>query len=263
MPSVVNSNTPDYHAIADTECSGVFCMEMRETQPYHNAPKYMSCSGDYHLFAKHGDKVYLEVRHAGEIVISFAELQQNKYLKAYYDISLLLANDKHRLLKNEEFNKTYNQIYGYTGGKAWSKEDREWSLETAYIDQSDHKAYKIIPSGNVCYYKINPTNLKDTKYSAPQELEAFKLGYMNCLPRVKWFSHRSVIYENIAMEYVMNENKKHILNLTTLNSKYCMNDDILTKIYNMVSSGSKYEYITSKYEYITSKEENNSLILAE
>ena len=52
------------------------------------------------------------------------------------------------------------------------------------------------------------------------------------------------------------ENKKHILNLATLNGKYCMNDDILTKIYNMVSLGGKYEYITSK-------KENNALILAE
>jgi hypothetical protein len=54
----------------------------------------------------------------------------------------------------------------------------------------------------------------------------------------------------------MNENKKHIINLATLNGKYCMNDDILTKIYNIVSLGSKYEYITSK-------EESDALILAE
>ncbi len=44
-------------------------------------------------------------------------------------------------------------------------------------------------------------------------------------------------------------------NLATLNGKYCMNDDILTMIYNNVSIGGKYEYITSK-------EESNALILA-
>jgi hypothetical protein len=54
----------------------------------------MSCRGDYHLFAKQEDKVYIEVRNAGEIVISFAELQKNKYWKYYYDLSLLLSNDK-------------------------------------------------------------------------------------------------------------------------------------------------------------------------
>ena len=241
------------HTIADTECSGVFWMQMRETQPYHDAPNYMSCSGDYHLFAKNGDKVYMEVRNAGEIVISFVELQKNKFWKYYYDLSLMLANDKHKLIKNETFNKTYNQIYGYTEYRKWSG-DRVWSLETAYIDQSDLKKIKIFPRGNVCYYKKNPFDLEKMEYSTPRELEVFEQGYMNGLVRVKWFSHRSVIYENIAMEYVMNENKKHIHNLTTLNSKYCMNDDILTKIYNMVSLGSKYEYIMSK---------NNALILAE
>jgi hypothetical protein len=51
------------------------------------------------------------------------------------------------------------------------------------------------------------------------------------------------------------ENKKYILNLATLNSKYCMNDDILTIIYNIVSIGSKYEYINSN--------ENSDVLLLE
>jgi len=197
------------HTIANTECTGVFCQRIYETQPYHNAPNYMSCSGDYHLFAKQGDKVYIEVRNAGEIVISFAELQKNKYLKYYYDLSLLLSNDKHRLIKNEEFNKDYDQIYGYTAGRVY-KGDRVWSLETAYIDQSDMKNFKIIPCGNVCYYKINPFDLESMEYSTSQELERFELGYMNGLERVKWFSHRSVIYEKIAFEFQLNKMEKEL-----------------------------------------------------
>ena len=197
------------HAIANVACTGVFCQRIREVQPYHNAPNYMSCSGDYHLFAKQGDKVYIEVRNAGEIVISFAELQKNKYLKYYYDLSLMLSNDMHRLIKNEEFNKDYNQIYGYTAGRVYTG-DRVWSLETAYIDQSNYKAFKIIPSGNVCYYKINPADLEKMEYSTQQELECFELGYMNCLDRVKWFSHRSVIYEKIAIEYQLNKMEKEL-----------------------------------------------------
>jgi hypothetical protein len=200
----------------------------------------------------------MEVRNAGEIVISFAELQKNKYWKYYYDLSLMLANDKHKVIKNEAFNKDYNEIYGYTAGRVYTG-DRVWSLDTAYIDQSDLKNFKIIPSGNVCYYKINPFDLEKMEYSTQQELERFELGYMNGLERVKWFSSRSVIYKNIADEYVMNENKKHILNLTTLNAKYCMNDDILTKIYNIVSIGDKYEYIS----YISSNEESDAQILEE
>ena len=262
----MSNTSSNNHAIANTECTGVFWQHIREMQPYHNAPNYMSCRGDYHLFLRCGDKVYIEVRNAGEIVISYAELQKNKlgFLKYYYDLSLMLANDEHKIMKNKPFNKLYDNIYEYT-------EDRVWSLETAYIDQTDNRAqtYKIIPSGNVCYYKVNPFDLEKMEYSTQQELDLFEWNYMNSLRRVKYFLHMEKSFKNIALEYQVNkmeneleelsvyfENKKHILNLTTLNSKYCMNDDILTKIYNMVS-------ISGKYEYITSKEENNALILAE
>jgi hypothetical protein len=216
----------------------------------------MSCSGDYHLFAKHGDKVYIEVRNAGEIVISFAELQKNKFWKYYYDLSLMLANDKHKVIKNASFNKDYDEIYGYTAGRVYTG-DRVWSLETAYIDQSDLKNIQIIPSGNVCYYKINPADVKKMEYTSRQGLELFRKIYI-CRSDVRmgYFLNRSVIYKSIAKEYAMNENKKQILNLATLNSKYRMSDDILTMIYNMVSIGGKYEYITSK-------EESDALIVAE
>jgi hypothetical protein len=56
------------------------------------------------------------------------------------------------------------------------------------------------------------------------------------------------------------EDKKHIFNLLAiLNSKYSMNDDILTIIYNNISVGD----IGDKYEYLTQKEESGVLILAE
>jgi hypothetical protein len=196
----------------------------------------------------------MEVKNVGEIVISFAELQQNKYWRYYYELSLLLAKDKHKVIKNEAFNKAYDEIYlQYLG-------DRVWSLDTAYIDldidkTNNNKNYKIIPSGNVVYYKVNPIDLDKMEYTSRQGLELFRKIYIfRSDVRMGYFLNMSVIYKNIAMEYVMNENKKHILNLATLNAKYCMNDDILTKIYNNVSLGSKYEYITSK-------EESSALIL--
>ena len=207
--------TTSYHTIVNTKCTGVFWQQIREVQPYHNAPNYMSCRGDYHLFLRCGDKVYVEVRNAGEIVILFAELQKNKFLKYYYDLSIMLSNDMHRLIKNDTFNKDYDQIYGYTAGRVYTG-DRVWSLDTAYIDQSDMKNFKIIPSGNVCYYKINPFDLENMEYSTKQELESFELGYMNGLERVKWFSSRSVIYENIAFEYQLNKMEKEFEELSEL-----------------------------------------------
>jgi hypothetical protein len=249
-----------YHTITNTECTGVFCQEKYEAYSFiYNVPNSKvyryGIIGDYHLFIRSGDKVYMEVRNVGEIVISYAELQQNKYWRFYYELSLLLAKDKHKVIKNEAFNKDYVEIYEYSG-------DRVWSLDTAYIDldidkTNNNKNYKIIPSGNVVYYKVNPIDLDKMEYTSRQGLELFRKIYIYRSDiRMGYFLNRSVIYKNIATEYVMNENKKHILNLSTLNSKYCMNDDILTKIYNIVSLGSKYEYITSK-------EECTALILAE
>jgi hypothetical protein len=204
----------------------------------------------------------MEVRNAGEIVISFAELQKNKYWKYYYDLSLMLSNDMHRLIKNETFNKTYNQIYGYTAGRVYTG-DRVWSLETAYIDQSDLKNFKIIPSGNVCYYKINPFDLEKMEYSTRQELERFELGYMNSLESVKYFLHiMEERFKNIAFEYqiarmekeldelsVIFEDKKNAVNLATLNDKEGMNGDILMIIYNNLinaDGNKKYEHLINE-----------------
>jgi len=233
------------HAIANTECTGVFCQRIREMQPYHNAPNYISCRGDYHLFIRCGDKVYIEVRNAGEIVISFAELQKNKYWKYYYELSLLLANDKHKVIKGEEFNKAYDNIYENT-------ENRVWSLGTAYIDETDYKTYNIIPSGNVCYYKVNPFDLDKMEYSTQQELEHFEWKYMNSLVRVKWFSSRSVIFKNIAIEHNVNkmekeldelsaffEDKKHIANITAIKEKLDTNIDVLMIIYKNLIDNNK------------------------
>jgi hypothetical protein len=235
------------HYECHCEWSGVFWQRIQEMQPYHNAPNYMSCRGDYHLFAKHGDKVYMEVRNAGEIVISFAELQKNKYWKYYYDLSLLLANDKHKLIKNKAFNTLYKNVYDYKG-------DRTLSFETAYIDQSEYKNVKIIPSGNVCYFKINPADVEGMKYSTQKELERFELGYMNELERVKYFPSRSVIYMNIAIEYQVSkmekeldelsaffENKKHIANITAIKDKLDMNIDVLMIIYKNLVENDKVD----------------------
>lgn len=247
------------HTIADTgtECTGVFCQEIYVAYSYrYNDPEYMGyrigIAGDYHLFARHGDKVYMEVKNVGDIVMSFAELQQNKYWRYYYELSCMLAINKE--IKNEPFNKFYDEVYEYSG-------NRVWSLDTAYIDldidQNAKKTYKIIPSGNVCYYKINPADVEKMEYASRQGLELFRKIYI-CRSDVRmgYFLSRSVIYKNLAEEYAMNENKKQILNLATLNSKYRMNDDILTMLYNIVSIGGKYEYITSK-------EESDALIVAE
>ena len=209
--------------------------------------------GDYHLFAKHGDKIYMEVKKVGDIVMSLAELQKNRYWKYYYDLSLMLANDKE--IKNEAFNNFYDEAYGYD---KYDEEyeysgNRVWSLDTAYIDldinQKYKYRYKIIPSGNVCYYKINPADVEKMDYASQQDIDDFKQIYMGRNDvRTGYFLNRSVnyknIYKNIAIEYQMSkmekeleelleyfEDKKNVIDiLTTLNDKYGLNEDILAII---------------------------------
>jgi hypothetical protein len=254
-----SSTSSTYHKIECAEVSGVFSQEKYHAYTYHyNDPNsrvyHDGIIGDYHLFIRSGNKVYVEVRGSKEVVMSFDYLEKNRYLKYYYDLSLILAKNKHQIIKNEAFNKEYDEIYTYTG------KNRLWSLETSYIDyvkQTYNKIYKIVPSGNVCYFKVNPFDIKNMEYTSQQELEHFLMIYM-CRKDIMFgnFERRAIIYKEIAKEYAMNENKKQILNLATLNSKYRMTDDILTMIYNMVSIGGKYEYITSK-------EESDALLLAE
>ena len=246
----MSNESATYHTIANVECTGVFCQEIYVSYSVrYNEPEYMrhriGIVGDYHLFVKHGDKVYMEVKKVGEIVMSFAELQKNKYWKYYYDLSLMLAIDKE--IKNEPFNKFYDEAYEYTG-------NRVWSLDTAYIDldidQNANKIYKIIPSGNVCYYKINPADLEKMEYSSQQGIDIFKKIYM-CRNDVRsgYFLSRSVIYRNIALEYnVKNmekeldelseffEDKKIVINLVVIQERHAMNSDVLMILYNTLLS---------------------------
>jgi len=250
------------NTVANVKCTGVFCQEIYVAYAYYyNEPEAMTyrigIAGDYHLFIRRGDKVYMEVKKVGEIVMSFAELQKNKYWKYYYDMSLMLAIDKE--IKNEAFNNFYDEAYDdedndeeayeYTGNR-----DRVWSLDTAYIDldidqNSIKESYKIIPSGNVCYYRINPTDLEKMEYASPQEIDIFERTYI-CRNEIRfgYFRNRNGIYKNLAIEYKVSkmekeleelsaffENMKNVITLVdVIQEKYMINSDVLNIIYNIL-----------------------------
>jgi hypothetical protein len=154
-----------YHKVSNAEFSGVF-------------------GGDYHhIFIKYGDKVYMEAYGIGDVVISFSELQSSKYSKyskywkQFYDLSLLLTNDKHNMAHDIVFSsKNTNCANAY-------KEARHWSINTAYLDTEAAKAAKaatkFIKCGYVCYYKINPYDLADMEYTSPEDLDIFQQNYAN------------------------------------------------------------------------------------
>lgn len=61
-----------YHTIANTECTGF--MDMYKVNGINHIL-------DYHLFIRCGDKVYMDVKRGGDIVISFDELQKKQVLE--------------------------------------------------------------------------------------------------------------------------------------------------------------------------------------
>ena len=238
-----------YHTIENAECSGVFWQQKYQATSYRynvatnvadNEVYRNGIMGNYHIFVRSGDKVYMEVKSVGDVVMSFDDLQKNKHWKYYYDLSLLLTDDKHKVIKNAVFNKDYDEIFEYTGS-------RVWSFETAYIDinQAYKETYTIIPKGNVCYYKINPFDVEGMEYTSPQRIDLFKQTYM-CRNELRYgyFQNRNGIYKNIAIEYQVSnmekeldelaaffEEKKHIASITAIQEKIDMNIDVLMIIY--------------------------------
>jgi hypothetical protein len=199
---------------------------------------------DYHLFIRCGDKVYMDVRGEGDIVISFDELQKNKYWKYYYDVSLMLTNDKHSVI-----NKVADVQY---------TEPRLWAINTAYIEGCyTLKTKKVKNDGYTCYYKINPFDVENMEYTLPQDLDTYTRTYMERFEvRARMFDKRSVYYYTFVFDYCVRlmeneldellkifEDKKNLVKLLTLNEMNVINYDVLMIIYDSLV---KSDYVGKK-----------------
>ena len=225
MNSTINANSKcAYHTIANAEFTCVFDRMVYNANADANG--HRGYIYDYHYYIKFGDKVYMEIKNIGEIVISFAELQKNKYWNYYYKLSLMLANDKHSVAQDLKYGSENNHYQLYN-------ETRFWSIDTAFIECSiNTKRTKIINDEDeyVCYYKINPYDLETMEYSTQEDLNNFKYIYMTRTEfRNKVFDKTCVIYNNIVIDYHLTlmekeldelsafiENKKNIINLAIL-----------------------------------------------
>jgi len=198
---------------------------------------------DYHLFIRCGDKVYMDVRGGGDIVLSFEALQKNKYWKYYYDMSLMLTNDKHSV-------SNHIADVQYT-------EPRFWAINTAYIEGCyTLKTKKVKNDVYTCYYKINPFDVENMEYALPQDLDAYTRTYMERFEvRARLFDKRSVYYYTFVFDYCVRlmenelnelstifEDKKNLVKLVALNDKEGMDGDVLRMIYSsLISDKSKYD----------------------
>ena len=235
-----------YYTVANAEFSGVLD---KYNVMYYNRIIHIY---DYHLFIRYGDKVYMDVKGVGDIVISFDELQKNKHWKHYYDLSLMLTNNPHLLIKDLE----YSSHYGY-GETPIYQEPRVWSIDTAYIDGSyDAKTKKVVENEYNCYFKINPFDVEKMKCASQDDLNIFTKMYMSRYEiHSRTFEKKSVYYYTFVFDYCFHqmkeeldelsaifEDKKNMANLVALNEIKGMDGDVLRMIYiSLISDKSKYD----------------------
>jgi hypothetical protein len=189
-----------YHTFTNVEFTGVFDRIVNNDLTY-------ICY--YHLFIKYDDKVYIEVKDVGEIVISFTELQQNMYLKYYYDLSLLLTNDKNIVSQDLKYSSEYNDYQLY-------EEPRFWSIDTASIENDIlFNLLKVISYDNNCYYKINPYDMMNMDYTSQEDLHNFETIYiMKYNFENNMFENMWTNYYNLVIKYRANLMEKKVEELS-------------------------------------------------
>jgi competence CoiA-like predicted nuclease len=183
MNSTIDANSKfAYHTLSNAEFSAAFVRSVNNDFTYQY---------NYHLFIRYGDKIYIEVKDVGEVVISYAELQQDRNLKYYYDLSLQLTNDKSMVVQDLLYSSEYNEYQLYN-------EVRFWSTNTALIENDIHNnTLMVISYNDNCYYKINPYDLQNMEYTSREDLHNFRATYMaNYEAEDMWN-----IYYNLAIEH--------------------------------------------------------------
>jgi len=245
MNCIIESSKKNaYHTFTNTEFSGVIDI------------KQDNCN--YHLFIRYEEKVYMEVKGVGEVVIPFAELQKNKYWKYYYDLSLMLANDKNTVAHELRYNSDYMDYLIY-------ETTRYWWIDNAFIvgdeihQYGDRGIYE-----KATYYNINPLDLEKMEYTSQEPLEAFLMNYMSS-SNIEDFERRCFAYNNLAIEHQTKkmeemigeidelaayfndlDDKKNIANLVALYDNKNMNRDLLMMIYNnLVGDSEKYYHLVT------------------
>ena len=219
----------------DMEFSGVFDIGINHKKFHNNIVYYK-----YFLFIKFRDLIYIDIKNVGDIIITFTELMKHPYLRMYYELSLLLIDNKHKVIESKSMESCY--IY---------PKDSNWFIDgVQYVEDFTTKVKKI-EIGKYCYYfNINPNDLKNMKVSNDTDIAGFnevlyiRYGYEHGIIYKELF----VDYTNLMIEYniklieediekisASHEDDKNFFNLLELNKKG-MNADIFHILYNSVIS---------------------------
>ena len=258
--TMISSSKHAFHTVADAEFTGVY----ERIIDNFTTVFLGSVKDDYHLFIKYGDKVYMDVKGVGEIVMSFADLQQNKYWKYYYDLSLLLAADKNMTIQS--LHRKYTSWYIDTGNyidELIYNQERFWSIDTSYIEYEVNTNAKKIRNNDqgICYYNINPFDLVNMECSSQEDLNTFRNIYMVRAEITDMtFENKKMIYSEIEIELAIDyideelnklreffEDKKNLINLVAFKEKKEIDCDLLMIIYNNIVSSEEGKNKYSKY----------------
>jgi len=250
------------------------------TNKYHNIPG-MEFSGlfdiahgriifiKYFLFIKFDNKIYIDIKSIGDVIMPFEEFRKNKLLKMYYEISLLLIENKNMVIEkinNTEYRQHYHHYdFVYT-------EKRNWFIDCAYfVENFVINSKEIQKDKYSCYYNINPNDLRNMEISTKSHIDRFNktfLGY----EQIYYFKKSLINYTKLVIDYTadliekeldeisaIQEDKLNIIKLIAFNEKEGMNIDILFIIYNHLIS----ENNSKKYAPYLANLDNNKDIIAQ
>jgi hypothetical protein len=230
-------NDDEYHAFTNVEFSGVFVKS--ELCPWNNITNSINRTkqtyfSDYHLFIKYGDKVYIEVFNVGEIVISYDDLQKNKYLKHYYDLSLMIADNKNTIIKRTKYKNEEPFLYN---------EDRFWGINCAFLDgtyKNDETldiVYKIANNQDLYYYKINPYDFENMECYPQEKVFSFHSKYMDKNSDNFWgilLKETYILYKNLIKPSINEGSNIIIIDSTLDTSSNVVITDAVVEISNNV-----------------------------
>lgn len=232
-----------YHYFKDMEFSGVFdiCRNPKNTVYYK-----------YFLFIKFRDLIYIDIKNIGSIIIPFEELMKNDYLKMYYELSILLIENKKQII---EARRSETHYEGISLNDLTYKEERDWFINSAYFVEDFLTKIKSIQEGNIyIYYNINPNDLRNMGVSSTTDIVSF---YKNLKIRYGYeqgrgFKDLVINYTNLMLEYNIElieknvekisfsqEDDKNVINLLELNKKEGMNADIFHILFSNILSKDK------------------------
>lgn len=188
-----------FHTVANAEFTAVYDRKVHDFPNNHGENRIRS-TGNYHLFIRYGDKVYLEVKDVGEIVMPYDTLKKNKHLDYYYNLSHKLTYDKHLVYQHLLYSCDYHIRYQINDDAVYPDEERWWGISTAFLETTvDTQVAKIVDNEAICYYKINPYDLENWDCSAPEDIEAFLENYMTI--QDEEFDRMCPIYNRVVGAY--------------------------------------------------------------